>query len=130
MADADAFVLFNPGLGHPHLRDGWAGALHRLLATGKPIIVSCHSQKDLDRDTRLLREAGAVPCGPDQATSTSPEGAGGDVCPRKNPFRSLMISEDPLSSPGLEELVSCNWGIVVVRGVGGGLTGVSMSSGL
>ncbi|CAM9128906.1 unnamed protein product, partial [Scytosiphon promiscuus] len=61
VARADAFVLFNPGLGHPHLREGWDGALKRLLATGKPIVVSCHSRKDLDRDASLLREAGAVP---------------------------------------------------------------------
>lgn len=126
VADADAFVLFNPGLGHPHLREGWAGALERLLDTGKPIIVSCHSEKDLERDARLLREAGAVRCCPEQATAPA-SGEGGDDFPRKNAFRSLMASEDPLSAPGQEELVSCNWGVVVVRGVGGSGDGVGCS---
>lgn len=117
---ADAFVLFNPGLGHPHLRQGWDGALKRLLATGKPIVVSCHSPKDLDRDTRLLREAGAEPCCPPSVNVSAGEG---DVCrwdglgAKENPFRSLMASEDPLSVPGAEDLVWCNWGMMVVRGV-------------
>lgn len=121
VVDADAFVLFNPGLGHPHLREGWAGALERLLDTGKPIVVSSHSEKDLERDALLLREVGAVRCCrprracPDQAIASG-GGADGEILPRKNAFRSLMVSEDPLSAPGHEELVSCNWGIVVVRG--------------
>ncbi|CAM9380166.1 unnamed protein product [Ectocarpus sp. 4 AP-2014] len=119
---ADAFVLFNPGLGHPHLRQGWDGALKRLLATGKPIVVSCHSPKDLDRDTRLLREAGAEPCAPPSASNASAgEGDGNrrnGLGAKENPFRSLMASEDPLSVPGDEDLVWCNWGMTVVRGAG------------
>ncbi|CAN0449017.1 unnamed protein product, partial [Pylaiella littoralis] len=111
--DADAFVLFNPGLGHPHLREGWAGALERLLATGKPIIVSCHSREDLERDARVLREAGAARCCPGREATTLEGGDG--VLPRENAFRSLMTSEDPLSVPGAEKLVSCNWGILVAR---------------
>lgn len=118
VADADAFVLFNPGLGHPHLRRGWAGALERLLDTGKPIVVSCHSEKDLERDASLLRGAGAVRCCPDQAIASEGKGKCSDVLPRENAFRSLMVSEDPLSTLG--EVVSCNWGIVVVRGIGAG----------
>ncbi|CAN0094638.1 unnamed protein product, partial [Sphacelaria rigidula] len=47
---ADAFVLFNPGLGHPHLRQGWEPAAKRLLASGVPMIITCHSPKDLRRD--------------------------------------------------------------------------------
>lgn len=126
--NADAFVLFNPGLGHPHLREGWAGALERLLATGKPIIVSCHSRKDLERDARVLREVGASRCCPGRA-ATALEGGDGDVVfPRENAFRSLMASEDPLSAPGAEELVSCNWGILVVRGVEDGGKTCSTSS--
>ncbi|CAB1112796.1 unnamed protein product [Ectocarpus sp. CCAP 1310/34] len=119
---ADAFILFNPGLGHPHLRQGWDGALKRLLATGKPIVVSCHSPKDLDRDTRLLREAGAKPCCPPSAANASAgEGygnRGNGLGAKENPFRSLMASEDPLSVPGDEDLVWCNWGMMVVRGAG------------
>ncbi|CAN0380425.1 unnamed protein product [Hapterophycus canaliculatus] len=135
---ADAFVLFNPGLGHPHLKEGWDGALKRLLATGKPIVVSCHSWKDLDRDARLLREAGAVSCHyPGWAEEVEVEGRGGDgrgggesdsVTPRENPFRSLMVSEDPLSPPGAEEVVSCNWGVMIVKGVEGGNIACSRSS--
>lgn len=121
MATADAFVLFNPGLGHPHLREGWDGALKRLLATGKPIVVSCHSRKDLERDARLLREAGAVSCGCPGSVEEDGKGGGESdyVSPRENPFRSLMVSEDPLSAPGAEELVSCNWGVMIVKGADG-----------
>ncbi|CAM9124183.1 unnamed protein product [Ectocarpus sp. 6 AP-2014] len=119
---ADAFVLFNPGLGHPHLQQGWDGALKRLLATGKPIVISCHSPKDLDRDTRLLREARAEPCCPPSAANASAgEGdgnRGNGLGAKENPFRSLMASEDPLSVPGDEDLVWCNWGMMVVRGAG------------
>ncbi|CAM9908599.1 unnamed protein product [Ectocarpus sp. 12 AP-2014] len=119
---ADVFVLFNPGLGHPHLRQGWDGALKRLLATGKPIVVSCHSPKDLDRDTRLLREAGAEPCCPPSGANASAGerdgNRGNGLGAKENPFRSLMASEDPLSVPGDENLVWCNWGMMVVRGAG------------
>lgn len=111
VARADAFVLFNPGLGHPHLREGWEGAAERLIASGKPIIVSCHSQIDLERDARRLKEIGERCYGEGWAT-----GRGVEIFPRKNAFCSLMVSEDPLSKPGAEELVSSNWGLLVVRG--------------
>lgn len=111
VARADAFVLFNPGLGHPHLREGWEGAAERLIASGKPIIVSCHSQVDLERDARRLSEIGERCYGEGWAT-----GRGVEIFPRKNAFCSLMVSENPLSKPGAEELVSSNWGLLVVRG--------------
>lgn len=116
VARADAFVLFNPGLGHPHLREGWNGAVERLIASGKPIIVSCHSQEDLERDARRLGEIGERCYGEGWA-----KGRGVGIFPRKNAFCSLMASEDPLPSrPGAAELVSSNWGLLVVRGAQGG----------
>lgn len=108
MAKADIFVLFNPGLGHPHLREGWEGAVKRLLTSGKPIIVSCHSQKDLDRDAKRLQEIGKQCC------PGWTKGRGVNVFPRKNAFGSLMASQDPISRPGAEEIVSSNWGLLVI----------------
>ncbi|CAN0003114.1 unnamed protein product, partial [Laminaria digitata] len=110
IAGADAFVLFNPGLGHPHLREGWEGALKRLLTSGKPIIVSCHSRQDLDRDERQLRAIGDL-CG----FGGTAGGRGVDIFSRDNAFGSLMKSEDPMPSvAGAEEIVSSNWGLLIV----------------
>ena len=111
MEGADAFVLFNPGLGHPHLREGWEGAVKRLLASGKPIIVSCHSREDLDRDERQLRAIG------ERWGFGGVEGGGGvDLFLRDNAFCSLMKSEDPVPSmAGAEDIVSSNWGLLLVH---------------
>lgn len=112
IARADVFVLFNPGLGHPHLRAGWEGALERILSSGKPVIISCHSRKDLDRDARQLHAVGKRCC-PSWADS---RGVG--IRKGENAFRSLMVSEDPLLRPDGDEVVSSNWGLLVVQGRG------------
>lgn len=102
LAKSDAVVLFNPGLGHPHLRKGWEGALKRLLYTGKPLIVTCHSRTDLDRDVGHFHDFAKRWC----------IGRGLKVFPRENPFRSLIVTEGPLKSA--PEIVSSNWGTFVV----------------
>lgn len=113
IAGADAFVLFNPGLGHPHLREGWEGAVKRLLTSGKPVIVSCHSRQDLDRDEQQLRAI-------DEGWNSGGAGDGEGVdflYSRENAFSSRMMSEDPVPSvAGAEEIVSNNWGLLIVRG--------------
>lgn len=106
VAKSDAVVLFNPGLGHPHLSKGWEGALKRLLYTGKPLIITCHSRTDLDRDVRHLHDFAQRWC-IDWAAGRSLM-----VCPRENPFRSLIATEGPLKSG--PEIVSSNWGMFVV----------------
>ena len=109
VAKADAIVFFNPGFGHPHLREGWEGALERLICTGKPLIVTCHSLKDLDRDARQVHAVAERSC-VDWVSAR-----GSHLFPRENPFRSLITAEDPLSrSHGAPEIVSSNWGMFVV----------------
>ena len=103
-------MLFNPGLGHPHLREEWEGGVKRLLASGKPIIVSCHSRQDLDRDERQLRVIGER-----WSFGGAESGGGIDIFSRENAFGSLMKSEDPVPSvAGAEEIVSSNWGLLIV----------------
>lgn len=110
VAKSDAVVLFNPGLGHPHLRKGWEGALKCLLHTGKPLIVTCHSRTDLDRDVRHLHDFAQRWCVDWVA------GRGSEVFPRENPFRSMITAEDPLSGShgSAPEIVSSNWGMFVI----------------
>lgn len=106
---ADVFVLFNPGLGHPHLRQGWESAAERLLVSGLPMVVTCHSPKDLARDHAEINAIGQRCLGVGWA-----EGRGAQISPRENAFRSLRQTEDPLGEPGDTELVSPNWGMLVV----------------
>lgn len=110
LESADAFVLFNPGLGHPHLLEGWAGAVELLLQSGVPVILTGHSEQDLDRDVRQLISIGERCC-----TGWS-EGRGKRMFPRRNAFSSLRRTEDPLAAPGAE-LVSPNWGILVLDAI-------------
>ncbi|CAM9766987.1 unnamed protein product, partial [Phaeothamnion confervicola] len=52
---ADAFVLFNPGLAAPALRDGWRPTLDFLLPLRRPVVMTSHSDADADADAALLR---------------------------------------------------------------------------
>jgi hypothetical protein len=54
--DWDAYVLLNPGLGHDNLRQDWKPTLVPLLSSGKPILVTAHSEKDARRDAQLLAQ--------------------------------------------------------------------------
>lgn len=109
VANADVYVLFNPGLGHPHLREGWEAATERFLKSGKPIILTCHSAKDMARDHRQLNVVGERCFGAGWI-----EGRGKKIVPLENAFCSLREAEDPLGKPGEIELVSPNWGMLVV----------------
>mmetsp|Transcript_40056 Transcript_40056/g.84110 ORF Transcript_40056/g.84110 Transcript_40056/m.84110 type:complete len:412 (+) Transcript_40056:3-1238(+) len=50
------FVLFNPGLGHPHLQKGWEPTLKFLLGAGQPLLFTAHSALDANRDYELIRK--------------------------------------------------------------------------
>jgi hypothetical protein len=82
----DAFVLFNPGLGHAHLKEGWKPTLdylwqqYTLLKT--PILMTAHSELDARRDWQLLRQ---------EYDSFLKE-------PQKNPFASHICYPDPLDA--------------------------------
>lgn len=108
VAKADAFVLFNPGLGHPHLRQGWESATERLLRSGLPVIVTCHGPIDMERDMKQLNAVGEKCC------ADWGESRGVIKLPKKNVFGSLRSSEDPLASAAGAGLVSPNWGVFVL----------------
>lgn len=81
-----AFVLFNPGVGHPYLRDRWRPTIASLLASGKPLLLSSFSKADQDRDVAALKDLALASGSP--LTFVVP--------PQLNPFRSLKLQIDPL----------------------------------
>lgn len=76
----DGFVLYNPGLGHKHLKQGWLPTLEYLLSTQKPILITAHSERDAERDAQLLQEV-----------------TGNPIEYQPNAFASRITYEDPLS---------------------------------
>lgn len=85
----DAFVLFNPGLGHPNLARDWESTIDFLLRTKKPILLTAHSEKDALRDLQALRDRIS------EEGSTQPAiNAGYQL----NPYASLMKFRDPFAS--------------------------------
>jgi hypothetical protein len=57
----DAFILLNPGIGHPHLMLSWEPTLNILFRQyntprGCAILLTAHSELDAKRDHRLLKE--------------------------------------------------------------------------
>lgn len=54
----DAFVLLNPGIGHPHLQKSWEPTLQLLFSQlhRHPILLTAHSELDAKRDEGLLHE--------------------------------------------------------------------------
>ncbi len=52
----DFIVMFHPGMGHRTLRDDWRPTVASLLASGKPVICTAHSARDLSRDLLFLSE--------------------------------------------------------------------------
>eukprot|EP00592_Proboscia_alata_P006493 CAMPEP_0194357064 /NCGR_PEP_ID=MMETSP0174-20130528/4603_1 /TAXON_ID=216777 /ORGANISM="Proboscia alata, Strain PI-D3" /LENGTH=227 /DNA_ID=CAMNT_0039126933 /DNA_START=544 /DNA_END=1227 /DNA_ORIENTATION=+ len=55
----DAFVLFNPGLGHPNLEAGWIDTLQFILnyKRGVPVLFTAYNSIDAERDHNIIREA-------------------------------------------------------------------------
>lgn len=83
----DAFVLFNPGIGHPFLKERWQPTVESLLASGKPILLSSFSKVDQERDVAVLKELGGD--ANEETTFLIP--------PQRNPFRNLKYHVDPLN---------------------------------
>ncbi|KAL7569933.1 hypothetical protein ACA910_008594 [Epithemia clementina (nom. ined.)] len=55
----DAFVLFNPGIGHQNLQDDWKPTLDFLLSTEtrrRPLLLTAHSRLDAQRDGMVLTQ--------------------------------------------------------------------------
>lgn len=73
------FVLFNPGLGHPNLAQGWKESLPLILQRRLPVLLTAHSKLDADRDTSVLQDLKL------------------QIMYTKNPFASRITFKDPIS---------------------------------
>ncbi|DAZ94290.1 TPA: hypothetical protein N0F65_010887 [Lagenidium giganteum] len=97
----DAYVLFNPGVGHPHLRELWRPTMDLVLNSGKPALLTSFSERDQQRDLNALRELYAH------------HSVRFLVGPGRNTFRSLQYQLDPADvfSP-----IQTNSHVMVIRG--------------
>ena len=80
----DAFVIFNPGLGHPNLIKGWQPTIKFLLKTRRPMLLTAHSSMDAERD-RLILEPLLLSAEHDSH------------CYKENPYASRLEYIDPSS---------------------------------
>jgi splicing suppressor protein 51 len=81
----DGFVLFNPGLGHPHLERLWSPSISLALQHLRPLLITSFSAVDLERDLRVLH-----------ATAKSLNSTLRFMYPPQlNPFKSLKYTVDP-----------------------------------
>jgi len=120
----DGFLLFNPGIGHPYLAKGWRPTLRYILTTGKPVIVTAHSQLDSERDWLVIKQTMSELEQGERLSKTIEE-AGGDAEANPyqlNPFASRIEYEDPCcdSSDDNKKLVRPN--MLVMRIPCNGLT--------
>ena len=74
----DAFVLFNPGVGHEHLQKDWRPTLDLFLGRASMILWTAHSELDAERDADYLRNSFGV-----------------EVEYSENPFASRIRYQDP-----------------------------------
>jgi hypothetical protein len=114
----DLFCLFNPGMGQPEWAASWRPTVRLALATGRPLLCTAFSQRDLDADVAFLRdlerEDGGV-----GALEWIAE-------PAPNPFasrRRLVAPAPGASGAASEHVVQTNWAAFVVRSSGGGVGG-------
>ncbi|KAI9915726.1 hypothetical protein PsorP6_007939 [Peronosclerospora sorghi] len=102
----DAFVMFNPGLGHATLRESWKPTLQTVLASRKPVLVTSFSPEDQQRDIAALQHI----------VNTSPELQHYELrfrCrAKKNSFRSLKYQVDPSNA---DTPIQANNRVVVVQ---------------
>ena len=89
LSTPDAFVLYNPGIGHPQLRQRWKPTLEIVLTSCKPVLITSFSLEDQQRDIAALHEL----------VATSPvlkqHGVQYRCRAKQNPFRSLKHQIDP-----------------------------------
>lgn len=80
----DAYIFFNPGFGHPNLKEGWEPTLERILTrednvlSSSPLLLTAHSAKDAARDAECLARFGLE-----------------NVQYQVNPFASRITYQDP-----------------------------------
>jgi hypothetical protein len=85
----DAYVLYNPGIAHPYLRDRWYPTICKIMATRRPLLITSFSGKDQENDINILNDI--------SNTIDKNSGLEFTVEPQKNPFRSLKYHADPLN---------------------------------
>ncbi|CAN0203491.1 unnamed protein product [Discosporangium mesarthrocarpum] len=118
---ADLFVLFNPGLAHPALHEGWLTTAKMLLRSQRPLMITSHSLEDMAADVGLLRDLGLQLEAEEGWEEVEQENARGGLRwlmkPQLNDFRSLRRVENPLDARG--GVIAANWGLLCVAGCGG-----------
>ena len=92
----DGFVLFNPGLGHPNLKEGWGPTLRYILKSGSPILLTAHSDLDAQRDWSALG-------GKMDEIGQGDRWRGCSSQFRPNPFASKLEYNDPFFSPAEQD---------------------------
>mmetsp|Transcript_10007 Transcript_10007/g.21534 ORF Transcript_10007/g.21534 Transcript_10007/m.21534 type:complete len:377 (-) Transcript_10007:1238-2368(-) len=83
----NSYIFFNPGFGHPNLRQSWESTLRILLNQGQSsapeksrvLLLTAHSEKDALRDAAILRDVYGL----------------NNVEYNENPFASRVTYEDP-----------------------------------
>ena len=99
----DGYALFNPGYGHPNLKCQWHQTLRVLLGTGKPMLITAHSEVDASRDAAVLGEMLSADASSSDGDGRSPRGAS-PWGYADNPYASRMRFVDPFpcaaTSPG------------------------------
>jgi splicing suppressor protein 51 len=101
----DALVLFNPGIGHPLLRDRWSPTVRTMLESGKPLLLTAFSAADQERDVDVLRQLATG--------SASGRRLQFLVEPRVNPFRSLKFQVN--NDGGSVALIQTNSHVMAVQ---------------
>jgi hypothetical protein len=116
----DGFVLFNPGIGHPHLKKSWKPTMEFILKTQKNIIITAHSNIDKARDEHLLKRLIMLHLGGEddfcsKQKVTVQRKTEDLVEYRMNPFASKMLFEDPFATDMDEKLVRPNHSVCQIR---------------
>ncbi|CAH0478304.1 unnamed protein product [Peronospora belbahrii] len=106
----DAFVLYNPGIGHPRLRKNWDLTIQALLVSCKPLLITSFSLEDQQRDIAALHDIVA------SSTMLKQHELRFRCRPKLNSFRSLKYQVDP-SNVGVPILT--NNRVMVVQLVSG-----------
>ena len=87
----DAFVLYNPGIGHPQLREKWTPTLETVLISCKPVLITSFSLEDQQCDIAALHDLAAT------SQALKQHEVQFRCRAKQNPFRSLKHQPDPVN---------------------------------
>lgn len=104
----DGFILFNPGIGHPHLESSWKPSVDFMLKTKQRILTTAHSEVDSERDWKVWKRGLA---GRMQGEGENRSVHTGMVGYERNSFASIMSFEDPFPTQDGATRVSPNYSI-------------------